>query len=83
MAGLNPNSAQELNTSVGQVLRQFVMAKDAVNRSQGSVAPLTLTDPPYNMTPEDDALIKTALNDLDEVLDGVDMTWINRLIGIY
>jgi hypothetical protein len=83
MAGLNPNSAQEVNTGVGQVMRQFVMAKDAINRSQGSIAPLDLTKAPYNMSAEDDALIKTALNELDTVLDGINMVWINRLIGVY
>lgn len=83
MAGLNPSTAAEVNMSVGSVLRQFTNVKDSVNRSAGSIAALDLTTAPYNMSPEDDALIKTALNDLDTVLDGVDMTWINRLIGVY
>jgi hypothetical protein len=83
MAGMNPNSAPEVNSSVGMVLRQFVMSKDAVNRSAASLAPLDLKVPPYSMTEADETLIKSAINDLDTVLDGVDMTFISRLIGIY
>lgn len=83
MAGMNPQTAQEVNTGVGLVLRQFVMARDAVNRSQASLAPLTLTGPPYSMSEADETLIKSAMNDLDTALDAIDMTWISRLIGIY
>lgn len=83
MAGMNPQSASEVNSSVGMVLRQFVMAKDAVNRSAASLAPLDLKAPPYSMTEADETLIKSAMNDLDATLDGVDMTFISRLIGIY
>jgi predicted RNA methylase len=83
MVGMNPKSADEVNFSVGQVLRQFVAAKDAVNRSQQSLTTLVLTDPPFGMTPGDDATLKTAMNELDTALDAIDMTWINRIIGIY
>lgn len=83
MAGMNPSSASEVNNSVGMVLRQFVMSKDSVNRSAASLAPLDLTKDPYNMSPEDNALIKSAMNNLDAALDAVDMTFISRLIGIY
>ena len=83
MAGLNPQGPSEVNMGVGSVLRQFVAAKDAVNRSQASIAPLSLTEPPYSMSTEDETLIKSAMNDLDTALDAIDMTWISRLIGIY
>lgn len=83
MAGLTPMTADEVNERVGNLLRQFVDIKDSIDHMQANLAPLTLTDPPYDMTPVDDTTIKSAVNGLDTALDAVDMTFINRLIGIW
>lgn len=83
MAGMNPANASEVHFSVGSTLRAFVNAKDSVGRAQSSLAPLDLKIAPYSMTAEDETLIKSAINQLDTALDAVDMTFINRLIGIY
>jgi hypothetical protein len=35
------------------------------------------------MPAEDDTLIKSAINSLDEALDAIDMTFVNRLVGLW
>lgn len=83
MAGMAPATQSDVNYGVGNVLRAFVNAKDSVGRTYDSMAGIDLKVPPYNMTPEDETLIKSAINDLHTTLEGINMVWINRLIGIY
>lgn len=81
MAGLTPKNGDEVNNVVGVILRQFVDIKESVNHLQANLAPLVLTDAPYNLAPADETLIKSAVNSLDASLDAVDMTFISRLAG--
>jgi hypothetical protein len=83
MAGLTPISENDLNNSVGQILRQFVNVQEGVHHTAGNLAPLDLTKDPYNMSAADETTIKSAVNGLDAALQGVDMTFINRLIGMW
>ena len=83
MAGMNPSSASEVNVNVGTVLRLFVDNKESIGHMRESLAPIDLKAEPYNMTPEDETLIKSAINDLDTALDAVDMSFINRLVGMW
>lgn len=83
MAGLTPETADAVNERVGNILRQFVDIKESVGHLQANLAPLVLTDPPYSMSAGDDTLIKSAVNGLDTALDGVDMTFISRLVGMW
>ena len=83
MAGLTPGTAAEINNNVGVILRRFVDDKESVNHLQASLAPLDLKAEPYLMTPEDETLIKSAVADLDTALDGIDMTFISRLVGMW
>lgn len=83
MAGLTPAGAAELNNQVGSILRQFVSIKESVSHMQANLAPLDLTAPPYDMGTEDDLTIKSAVNGLDTALDAIDMTFIDRLIGVW
>lgn len=82
-AGLSPKSADEVNNNVGVILRRFVDDKESITHLRESLAGLTLTEPPYSMTPEDETLIKSAINGLDDALDQVDMTFINQLVGLW
>ena len=82
-AGLAPKSADEVNNNVGVILRRFVDDKESITHLRESLASLTLTDPPYSMTPEDETLIKSAVNGLDDALDAIDMTFINQLVGLW
>lgn len=83
MAGLTPKGADEVNNSVGMILRSFVDIKESVNHLQANLAPLVLTDPPYGMSAADETLIKSAVNSLDASLDALDMTFISRLVGMW
>lgn len=81
--GLNPNNASEINQQVGYLLRQYQEIVARVKHFNVSLQSLTLTAAPYNMTPEDDSLIKSAIGGLDTSLQAVDMTFINRLTGLW
>ena len=83
MAGLTPKTADEIHYQVGTLLRQFVDLKERISQQQASLAPLVLTDPPYEMPSEDETLLKSAINQLDTELDAMDMTFVNRLVGLW
>lgn len=81
--GLSPKTADEVNYSVGSLLRQFTNVKESISRSQEWFASADLKIPPYSMTADQETLIKSAMTDLDTDLDAVDMTFIVRLTGLY
>lgn len=81
--GMNPTTSDEINWQVGTMLREFVTLKEKVNHYQSWLAGVVLTDPPYEMNADLETLLKSAVNGLDTSLDGVDMTFINRLVGIW
>lgn len=83
MAGLTPVTADDVNNTVGNVLRQYVNSKEGVDHAQANLAAIDLTVPPYSMSPEDSLNIKSALNGLQTALDAIDMTFVNRLIGVW
>ena len=83
MAGLTPSTAAEINNNVGVVLRRFVDDRESVLHLQASLAPLDLKAEPYLMTPEDETLIKSAVNGLNTDLQAIDMTFISRLVGMW
>lgn len=81
--GLNPNTASEVNYTIGTHLRQFVSLRETIMHDHDGLEPLDLKAEPYNMAPEDETLIKTAINGLHDALQAVDMTFINRLTGLW
>ena len=83
MAGLAPANANEVNNNVGVILRRFVDDKESVNHLADGLAGVDLTADPYNMTAEDQTLIKSAINDLDTALDAINMQFINQLVGLW
>jgi hypothetical protein len=83
MAGLAPQTAMEINNQTGQLMRDFVEMKEKVGHYRDSMAGLLLTEPPFDMSAEDETLIKTAINQIDTALDAIDMTFINRLVGLF
>jgi len=80
--GTAPRSAAEVNGLVGLHLKDFLRIKTIINQDAAWLAPTLLTDPPYYFTSEQETLIKSAINDLDTALDGIDMTFISRLVGM-
>ena len=83
MVGLAPINAAEVNNNVGIILRQFVDNKESISHLRESLASLDLKVSPYEMSPDDETLIKSAVNSLDTDLDSIDMTFINRLVGLW
>lgn len=83
MAGLTPMTAAEVNNNTGVILRRFVDDRESVMHLQASLAPLDLKVPPYDMSPEDETLIKSAVNQLNTDLQAVDMVFISRLVGMW
>jgi hypothetical protein len=82
-AGATPQTAEQVNFSIGQHLQQFVSIKESIEHDAANLAGIDLTQPPYSMAPDDQTTIKTALNQLNGDLQAVDMTFINRLTGLF
>jgi hypothetical protein len=80
--GLSPQSATEVNTNTGTVCRQFEQVKNSAHTQAEWLLGTDLTAEPYLMSPEDQTAIKSAINTLDSALQGVDMTFIDRLLGL-
>jgi hypothetical protein len=81
--GLSPKTADEVNYSTGIMLRAFTDNKEAVGHFREWLAAADLKVPPYSFSVEQETLIKSAIADLDTALDAVDMTFINRLTGLW
>jgi len=80
--GLSPQNADQINNNVGILMRNFTDVRAKVHAQQGWLAAEDLKVEPYNMSAEDETLIKSALSDLDTALQAVNMTFINQLIGL-
>jgi hypothetical protein len=78
--GSAPMNADDYNTKLGFLLKQFLTIKAQVNQWQAWQAGVDLAAR-YGFTPEDAALAVSAVNGLDNDLDGVEMAFINRLAG--
>jgi len=81
--GMNPQTSDEVNMQVGNLLRQFTGIKESVGHYQAWLNGADLKADPYNMDPDLETLIKSAVIGLDTSLDAVDMTFINRLVGLW
>lgn len=80
--GTAPRNAAEVNGLVGLHLRDFLRAKAVINQDHEFFLPTDLTAAPYFYTEDQQTLIKSAYGDLDTTLDGIDLTFINRLVGM-
>lgn len=80
--GAQPASAYEVNSRVGFALREFLKVQSMVGQDQDWLAGADLKVAPYFFTPEQETDLKSAIASLDSALDGIDMTFINRLIGL-
>ena len=81
--GLAPTSAFEVNQQVGLHLKNFVDVKNTIGQDREWLAGADLKVDPYYFDADQETQIKTAVLQLDEALDQVDMTFINRLIGLH
>lgn len=81
--GLAPGNSYDINFAIGTHLRSFVDIKETITHDYNNLVGIDLKVEPYNMTPEDETLIKSAINGLHTALEAVDMTFINRLVGLW
>jgi hypothetical protein len=81
--GSQPKNASQVNDTVGLHLRQFLAAKAAINQDQDYFAATDLKLAPYYFTDAQETDLKTAISQLDAALDGVDLTFINRIVGMF
>jgi hypothetical protein len=80
--GTQPRSADEVNGLVGTHLRGFCASKVTIGQDHEFLSATDLMADPYYFTGEQETLIKSAIADLDTALDGLDMTFISRLVGM-
>jgi hypothetical protein len=81
--GTAPENATVLNQLIGQHLRSFLDIKNSINQDRDFLQATTLTDPPYYFSTDQETLIKSAVLELDNAMDAIDMTFVTRLIGLY
>jgi hypothetical protein len=56
---------------------------ETINHDREWLASIDLKAPPYELSADDETLIKSAVLDLDEALGAIDMTFIQRLTGLW
>lgn len=83
MAGAVPATAADVNNAIGGALRQFVLYQAEIARYEAWLAGVDLTQPPYSMSTTDSANIQSAISGLNTSLQGVSLTFINRLVGLF
>lgn len=81
--GAQPVNATDVNTRVGTCLREFARLKQIVKQNNDWISGADLKVAPYSFTAAQEADIQSALSSLDVGLDGIDMTFVNRLIGLF
>lgn len=81
--GLAPGSASEIDYAIGTHLRTFIDLKETINHDYNNLVGIDLKAEPFNMTPEHETLIKSAVGDLHTALEAIDTTFINRLVGLW
>lgn len=81
--GLAPGNAYDVNYAIGNHLRSFVDLKETITHDYNGLLGVDLKEEPYNMTPEDETLVKSAIGDLHNALEAVNMVFINQLVGLW
>jgi len=81
--GSQPRSAEEVNGLVGTHLRGFVASRGTIHQDQDYFAATDLKGPPYYFSAAQETDLKTAISQLDAALQAVDMTFINRIVGMW
>jgi len=80
--GTQPETAFAVNQVIGQHLRAFTQNKGVINQDHAWLETCDLKVAPYYFSTEQETLIKSAIADLDTALDGINMTFISRIIGL-
>lgn len=83
MSGLEPKSADEVNANLSTRLRNFVNIREGVFRDNSWLVGVSLQQPPYEMSAEDETNLKTAFSQLNTDLQALDMTFVMRCVGLF
>ena len=82
VVGTQPTDANTLNLLVGTHLRTFMQSRATINQDASFLAATDLKAFPYGYSADQETLIKSAIADLDTTLDGIDLTFISRIVGM-
>jgi len=80
--GTQPRNATEVNGLVGTHLRDFLVSRARINQDHEFFAVTDLKAAPYYFSDSQEALLKSAITDLDAALDAVDLTFISQIVGM-
>jgi len=80
--GTQPRNASEVNGLVGTHLRDFLTAKARVGQDQEFFSVTDLKGAPYHFSGQQEALLKSAIADLDTALDAIDLAFISQIVGM-
>lgn len=81
--GTQPRNAAEVNALIGMHLKGFLASRATVGQDAKFLAVTDLKAAPYFYSPSQEALIKSAVTDLDNNLDGIDTTFIDQIVGMF
>ncbi len=80
--GTQPQSAYDVNGLIGTHLRSFLEVKARVGQDKEWLAVSDLKAAPYFFTEGQEAVLKSAITDLDTAFDGIDLTFISQIVGM-
>ena len=80
--GTQPQTAAEVNALVGTHLRDFLRHKAIINQDASFMSGVDLKAAPYFFSETQEGDLKSSITGLDAELDGVDLTFINRVVGM-
>jgi len=81
--GTQPQSAAEVNALTGMHLKGCLASKATINQDASFFGATDLKTAPYYFSAEQETDLKTAIIQLDQALDAVDLTFINRIVGMF
>ena len=83
MAGAVPENAGQVNAATGGLLRRCISLRDEVKRYNDFMLATNLQSAPYSMNAQDEANIKSAVDDWNDALQAINLTFTNRLTGLF
>ena len=81
--GNQPPDATTLSRLVGGHLQTFLDVLAFVRQDQNFLAATDLQANPYYFSAAQETDLKTAISGLDTALQGIDLTFINRVVGLH
>lgn len=80
--GTNPKNADEVNGLIGVHLRSFLQVLNQTKQDADFCASADFKVAPYYFTQAQEDTLKSAVNGLNTALQAIDLTDINRVVGM-